>query len=74
MHRGQIVIHRDVKKDVLEIFKLIEEKSFPVHKAVPIVRYDWSDDRSMADNNTSAFNYRVVQGTERLSNHDSGKR
>jgi peptidoglycan L-alanyl-D-glutamate endopeptidase CwlK len=37
------------------------------------VKYDWSDDASMADNNTSAFNYRVVMGTERLSHHAYGR-
>ncbi|HUH65871.1 MAG TPA: M15 family metallopeptidase [Syntrophales bacterium] len=73
VHKGQLIIHGDVKKDIIDIFKHIEEMTFPLLKVVPIVHYDWSDDRSMADNNTSAFNYRVVQGTERLSNHAFGK-
>ena len=73
LHRGQLIIHQEVKTDIVEIFALMERTSFPVFQAVPIVKYGWSDDLSMADNNTSAFNYRVVQGTDRLSNHGFGK-
>ena len=49
------------------------ETKFKVNKVVPIVAYDWSDDASMADNNTSAFNYRFIAGTKRLSNHSFGR-
>jgi len=73
LHQGQLIIHQEVKGDIVEIFRLIERTVFPVFQAVPIVRYNWSDDLSMADNNTSAFNYRLVQGTDRLSNHAFGK-
>jgi len=73
LHQGQLVIHRTVEKDVTEIFDLIERLQFPVAKAIPIVHYDWSDDASMADNNSSAFNYRFVMGTERLSHHAYGR-
>ena len=73
LHQGQLVVHEDVKQDVLEIFEIIKEERFPIKKAVPIVEYDWSDDASMEDNNTSAFNYRYIAGTKRLSNHAFGK-
>ena len=73
LRQGQLVIHQEVKEDVLEIFYLIERTAFPLFQAVPIVKYGWSDDLSMADNNTSAFNYRLVQGTDRLSNHAFGR-
>jgi peptidoglycan LD-endopeptidase CwlK len=72
LHQGQLVVHQSVRRDVEEIFALIRQERFPVAKAVPIVQYDWSDERSMADNNTSAFNYRLIDGTERLSRHASG--
>ncbi|MFA5181633.1 MAG: M15 family metallopeptidase [Syntrophales bacterium] len=72
LHQGQLVVHKDVKEDVEEIFRLIEKLRFPVNKVVPIVVYGWSDDASMADNNSSAFNYRTVAGTKRLSRHACG--
>lgn len=72
LHRGQLVVHRSVRQEVEEIFALILRERFPVAKAVPIVRYGWSDDASMSDNNTSAFNYRLIAGTQRLSRHATG--
>ncbi|MBU1149453.1 MAG: M15 family metallopeptidase [Proteobacteria bacterium] len=72
-HRGQLAIHRDLAADVGEIFALMESLKFSVAGAVPIVRYGWSDEASMAANNTSAFNYRVVAGTDRLSRHATGR-
>lgn len=72
LHKGQLVINKNVKDDVEEVFSLILKSRFPVNKVVPIVRYNWSDDASMSDNNTSAFCYRFVANTERLSNHAFG--
>jgi hypothetical protein len=73
LHQGQIVVNKSVKEDVIAMFNLIEETKFPIGKAIPIVKYHWSDDASMEDNNTSAFNYRNIAGTDRLSNHALGK-
>jgi len=73
LHQGQLVVHKAVLPDILEIFRFIETTGFPIARAIPIVRYNWSDDLSMADNNASAFNYRVVLGTNRLSRHAFGR-
>jgi peptidoglycan LD-endopeptidase CwlK len=73
LHQGQLVIHKDVKEDVTAIFNLIESTKLTVEKVIPIVKYRWSDDASMLDNNTSAFCYRNIAGTNRLSNHSFGK-
>lgn len=73
LHAGQLVVHRDLVADVREIFAMIERTRFPVAKAVPIVRYAWSDDASMADNNASGFNYRLIAGTRKLSWHALGR-
>ena len=37
-----------------------------------MVEYNWSDDKSMRDNNTSSFNYRFLSGSKVLSMHASG--
>lgn len=73
LHLGQVVVHGELKRDLLEIFTLIENTGFKVAKAIPTVKYGWSDDRSMADNNSSAFNYRFIAGTQRLSLHALGR-
>ncbi len=73
IHEGQIVIHKDLQAEVAYIFKQLLLNKFPILKAVPIVAYGWSDRRSIKDNNTSAFNYRNVFATKRLSNHSYGR-
>lgn len=73
LHRGQIVVHKSLKEDVISIFKEIERNRFPVAKVIPISKYNFSDDLSMLDNNTSAFNYRVIAGTNKLSAHALGR-
>lgn len=72
IHKGQLVVHKDVVLDVIEIFELIRESRFPIGKVVPISKYGWSDERSMQDNNTSAFNYRFISGSRVISNHAAG--
>ncbi len=72
LHKGQLVVHKEVVLDIIEIFELIRETRFPINKVIPISKYGWSDEKSMLDNNTSAFNYRYISGTRVISNHASG--
>jgi hypothetical protein len=72
-HQGQIVVNKDLEDDVYEIFNFIEKILFPIGKIVPIVAYQWNDYTSMADNNSSSFNFRVIEGTTKLSMHSLGK-
>ena len=72
LHSGQILVNKNVAEDIIEIFKVIRETKFPVEKVVPMVEYNWSDEKSMQDNNTSSFNYRFLSGSKLLSMHASG--
>ncbi|KKR39103.1 MAG: hypothetical protein UU18_C0009G0036 [Parcubacteria group bacterium GW2011_GWB2_40_8] len=69
---GQLVTHKNLTDETKDIFKKLFIAKFPIAKIIPICEYDWSDDKSMKDNNTSAFNYRKIYGTERLSSHSYG--
>lgn len=73
IHQGQLVVHKDLAEEVKEIFEFMLKEKFPIAKMIPIVKYGWSDEESMEDNNTSAFNYRFIAGTTRLSNHSFGR-
>ncbi len=73
LHRGQLVVHRQLAGELEEMFAMMREIRFPVARVIPIVRYGWSDLTSMADNNTSCFNYRFIAGSTRLSHHATGK-
>ena len=72
LHKGQLVVHKDVVQDIEEIFRFIKESGFPISKVIPISVYDWSDEKSTNDNNTSAFNYRFISGTRVISKHAYG--
>ncbi len=73
LHQGQIVVDKRLSTEIKLIFQEIETAKFPIKKVVPIVKYDWSDSKSISDNNTSAFNYRFVDGTNKLSDHAFGQ-
>ncbi len=73
LHRGQFVINKYLVEDIKAVFDKIKNIKFPVEKVIPVVKYDWSDDKSMKDNNSSAFNYRTISGTQRLSIHAFGR-
>jgi hypothetical protein len=72
-HHGQIIVDCDLEDDIYEIFSLIEELRFPIGKVIPIVRYNWQDQASMAANNCSGFNFRFIEGTTNLSLHALGR-
>ena len=74
VHTGELVVHRELAAQVLEIFKALFAQKFPIAKMRLIDEYQGDDDRSMADNNTSGFNCREVQGKPNvLSKHASGR-
>ena len=72
LHRGQLVVHEAVAGEVCAIFAEIEAARFPIEKIIPVVAYDWSDDVSMEENNSSGFNYRAIVGASALSKHATG--
>ncbi len=73
LHQGQIIVHKELAGEVVAIFELMLKEKFPIRRVIPIVKYKWSDDASMSANNTSAFNYRNIANTTRLSKHSFGR-
>jgi hypothetical protein len=72
-HQGQIIVNSALEDDLYEIFALIEKIRFPIGHVIPIVAYQWDDHSSMVDNNSSAFNFRIIEGTTKLSLHSFGR-
>ena len=70
---GKIIVHRELADEVRDIFGDILKARFPIEKMRLVSEYDWSDDASMADNNSSAFNYRLAVGKSKLSQHAYGR-
>jgi len=78
VHKGQLVIDERLVEDIREVFRVALEFKFPFAWVLPISNEQfleggrWSDDLSMAANNTSAFNYREKTGGGTLSKHAYG--
>lgn len=58
IHIGQVLTNKKIADDINHMFSYMLENGFVVEKAIPIVKYNWSDSLSMADNNTYSFCYR----------------
>lgn len=70
---GELVVNEEIAEEVVDIFRDIYKCKFPINKMIPIDFYDCNDDKSMEDNNTSCFNYRLVSGSRKLSDHSFGR-
>lgn len=71
--QGVIEVHRDLATDVEALFQFMLAEQFPLSCVMPIVCFGWNDKLSMAANNTSGFNYRMIADTQRLSKHACGR-
>ncbi len=71
IHAGQIVMHKSVENDIIEIFKILYKNKFPIEKIKLADDYNANDELSMSDNNTSGFNDRPISSSSR-SYHQFG--
>jgi hypothetical protein len=72
IHEGELIVNQAIAQDVVDIFKELYEEKYPIERMVLVDDYDADDNASMAANNSSAFNYRVIEGTNRTSFHGYG--
>ena len=70
---GRLVVHRDVARGVVAVFRRLYEEGFPIRRMRLVDAYGGSDFRSIEAGNTSAFNCRRVAGTSRWSEHAYGR-
>jgi hypothetical protein len=71
-HTGTIVVNAAQVDNVIAIFHDLYDARFAIARMQPVEAYGGSDDQSMADNNTSAFNCRAVTGGTGWSEHSFG--
>lgn len=73
IHVGHMIVHTVVAQEVLDIFKELFDKQFPIERMKLIDEYDANDDLSMEANNTSAFCCRCITDKPGVfSNHSYG--
>lgn len=69
---GELICNKAIAQDLVEIFYELYLAQYPIEQIRLIDEYGADDLLSMKDNNTSCFNYRVVEGSTKLSKHARG--
>ena len=71
--RGELIVAAVLASRAVELFRRLYALGFPIRQLRLVDDYGASDDASMAADNSSAFNFRVVAGTDVLSQHARGR-
>lgn len=71
-HEGEIICNKYIADDLLEIFEELYEADYPIEKIRLVDEYAADDELSMADNNSSSFNFRFISHTTKISKHGYG--
>ena len=69
---GEIICNQAIAQDLVEIFYELYLAGYPLESVRLVDEYGGDDTLSMEHNNTSCFNFRVVDGTSSLSRHAYG--
>lgn len=70
---GALIVRRSQMRPMVQVLRELYRARFPIRRMRLIDRYGADDHRSMAADNTSAFNCRYVNGTTRWSQHAYGR-
>ncbi len=73
VRHGRLVVNRSDDDEIIAVFKRLFKLGYPIRRMELVDRYGADDHRSMAADNTSAFNCRFVAGTTRWSEHAYGR-
>jgi poly-gamma-glutamate synthesis protein (capsule biosynthesis protein) len=71
--RGELVVAASLATRAVEVFRRLYQLGFPIRQMRLVDDYDADDDRSMSADNSSAFNFRLIAGTNLLSQHALGR-
>lgn len=69
---GEIICNKAIAQDLVEIFYELYLAGYPLESVRLVDEYGGDDTLSMEHNNTSCFNFRMVDGTSSLSKHAYG--
>jgi D-alanyl-D-alanine carboxypeptidase-like protein len=74
VHSGMLVVNAHAVSPLTRVFSRLYAERFPIRRMRPIDAYGGSDERSLAADNTAAFNcrYAVAAGPKRWSVHAYG--
>ncbi len=69
---GEMICSRAIAGDLVEIFYNLYQAGYQIERIRLVDEYAGDDTLSMLSNNTSCFNFRVVEGTTSISRHGYG--
>lgn len=69
---GELMVNALLAEEIKEIFRILFENGYQIEKMHLVDDYEADDDRSVNDNNTSCFNFRLTTSGNGLSNHAAG--
>ena len=69
---GELICNKAIASDLLDIFRQLYLSGYRIEKMLLIDNYNADDEASMADNNTSCFNFRTIAGSNQPSLHGRG--
>ena len=72
VHQGEMIVHKLIAEDVLEIFEKLYDANYPIERMVLPDNYMADDETMMSDNNSSCFNFRFISHTTKISKHGLG--
>jgi hypothetical protein len=70
--QGEIMVHMKIAQKLVDIFAELFERKFPIHSIKLIQEFEGNDILSMEANNSSAFNFRKIANTDKISLHSYG--
>jgi hypothetical protein len=65
-HEGELIINRKYAQEILQIFKTLYDKKFPIHSMKLMEDFRGNDSASTLANNTTAFNCRAMVNNQAL--------
>ncbi|MEO8842172.1 MAG: M15 family metallopeptidase [Kofleriaceae bacterium] len=69
---GELIVAAVIAERAIALFRRLYALGFPIRQIKLVDDFAADDERSMSADNTSAFNFRVVAGTDVLSQHARG--
>ena len=72
IQEGELVVNQKIAYAVMRTFYQLYKWEYPIESVRLVDDYEGDDEQSMEANNSSAFNYRTVEGRTELSKHALG--
>lgn len=69
---GEMVVGNRIADKIIIILKELYKARYPIQKMRLVDYYNAEDEKSMADNNSSSFNFRFISHSTKVSKHGLG--